>query len=209
MDWTEHYTKTAENFSLQMNFIHTLQEQTKHIRNLRVLDFGAGPIPHTVSIYGRLQEDQETTVAYDPELTISSPSSENTFEPEVKWTNRAPTGETFHLVICNFSLHHAGGDLNSIIKGLASYSPEMIGITDYDFTQATREDFERTFISQQEIKELNTLFRGDLQACFDYHRRLGLNDFKRGLQESGFNLVASKPGDKIAQYKFFLIGKKG
>ena len=209
MDWTEHFTKTAENFYLQLDFIHTLQDQTSHIRNLRVLDFGSGPIPHTISTFGRLQKDQEVVVAYDPMLTTLSPNSENTYDSEVRWTNKIPTGEKFHLIVCNFSLHHTGEDLDSVIKGLAVYSPEMIGIIDYDFTRVTREDFEKTFISQQEIKELNTLFGGDWQACFDYHRRLGLNDFKKCLQESGFNVVVSKNGDKVAQNKFFLIGKKG
>lgn len=207
-NWTEHFTKTAENFYLQLDFIHTLQDQTSHIRKLRVLDFGAGPIPHTINTFGKLQKDQEVVVAYDPMITAPSPNSEVTFGREVRWTNQAPTDEKFHLIVCDFSLHHLSGDLSSIIKGLMVYSPELIGIIDYDFTGTTREDFEKTFISQQEIKELNTLFKGDWQACFDYHKRLGLDDFKRGLQESSFNLIVSKNGDKIAQNKFFLIGKK-
>lgn len=207
MDWTEHFTKTAENFYLQLDFIHTLQDQTKHIRNLRVLDFGSGPVPHTISTFGMLQKDQEVVVAYDPTL-IPSPNLENTFDTEVRWTNKLPTDEKFHLIVCNFSLHHVSGDLDSIIKGLVAYSPEIIGITDYDFTEASLEEFEKIFISEQEIKELNMLFNGDWQACFDYHRRLGLNDFKKSLQESGFNVVVSKNGDKIAQNKFFLIGKR-
>lgn len=207
-DKTEHFRKTAENFYFQLDFIHALQDQTRQIRKLRVLDFGAGPTPLPISTFGMLQKDQEVVVAYDPTVTTPTDNSEKVFGAEVQWTNQAPVGEKFHLIVCHFSLHHVSGDLSSIIKGLTAYSPEIIGIADYDFTGSTLDDFGKTFISEQELKELNTLFNGDRQACFDYHRRLGVDDFKRGLQEAGFNLVASRSGNGMAQNKFYLIGKK-
>ncbi|EKD52707.1 MAG: hypothetical protein ACD_61C00269G0003 [uncultured bacterium] len=206
MDQFEHFNKTAENFYLQLDFIHSLQDQTRHIHNLRVLDYGSGS--QVIGRFGMIQKDQEVVLAYDPMSDITPSVSKNIPGAEVRRTNQAPTGEKFHLIVCNFSLHHVNGDLDSVIKELTVYSPEIIGITDYDFTEASLEDFRKTFISEQEIKELNTLFNGDWQACFDYHRRLGLNDFRRCLQESGFNLVVSKAGDKIAKNKFFLVGKK-
>lgn len=204
----EHFKKTAENFYFQLDFIHALQNQTSQVRKLRVLDFGAGPTPTPISTFGVLQKDQEAVAAYDPTVTTSTRHPEKVFGAVIQWTNQAPIGEKFHLIVCHFSLHHVKGDLNSIIKELMAYSPEIIAIADYDFTKSTLEDFEKTFISEQELKELNTLFRGDRQACFDYHKRLGIDDFKRGLQESGFTLVASRNGNGIAQNKFYLIGQK-
>jgi hypothetical protein len=206
--WTEHFGNTEENFHLQVDFIHELKNQTGGIRELRVLDFGSGPVPYTSSAFSRLQKDQEIVVAYDPTVANPPSNSENTFGAEIHWTDREPAGEKFHLIVCNFSLHHLSGDLSSIIKGLTVYSPQIIGIADYDYTGKALEDFEKTFVSQQETKELNSLFNGDWQACFDYHRRLGMDDFKKGLRKSGFDPVVSKKGDKIAESKFFLIGRR-
>lgn len=204
----EHLIKTAENFYFQLDFIHNLQDQTSHIRRLRVLDFGAGSSLVPINHFNMLQKDQEVVVAYDPLVAVPAHNPGGVFGAEVRQTNQPPVGEKFHLVVCNFSLHHIGEDLRSTIGGLAAYSPEVIGIADYDFTGSTREDFERTFISEQESKELETLFKGDWRACFDYHRRWGAGDFKRGLQELGFNLVVSKNGNGLAKNKFYLIGKR-
>lgn len=205
-DRAEHFIKTAENFHFQLNFVHALQAQTSHIRKLRVLDFGAGPTPAPISTFDMLQKDQEIVVAYDPAVATPLRNSEKVFGAEVQWTNQAPIGE-FHLIVCNFSLHHIGGDLGTTIQGLMAYSPEIIGIADYDYTGSTQEDFEQTFVSEGEQKELRALFGENWQSCFDYHRRLGVDDFKGALQALGFNLVTSRNGAGIAKNKFYLIGK--
>ena len=66
-NYLEHYHRTEGNFHFYLLIIDILKDLTKDVPNLRVLDYGAGAIPYTITPISVLQKDQHT-VAYDPQL---------------------------------------------------------------------------------------------------------------------------------------------
>jgi len=204
-NYLEHYHRTEGNFHFYLLIIDILKDLTKDVPNLRVLDYGAGAIPYTITPISVLQKDQHT-VAYDPQL------AEDIFKAlpginSIQWVKEPPLGQAFDLAVCHFSLHHMTKPPMEALGELKDYHLSLVTIADYDFTDSTFEEFRKVFIADQELKELRTVFGGDWEACFAYHSRFGLNAYQQALETNGFNLIRIERGKGIAKNKILLIGK--
>ena len=51
-------------------------------------------------------------------------------------------------------------------------------------------------------------FGGDLQACFDKHSEIGMDDDIEGLIKNGYEIVATYRGEGVARYKVLVVAKK-
>lgn len=203
----EHYERTKDNFVFQFEMIKALRDATENIRNLRTLDYGAGAITYPITQFSRLQKDQEETIAFDRNIANRTRRSLDNAS-SIEWTGIAPTGH-FDLVVCHFSLHHMQEKPGDVIRDLLKiYSLELICIADYDYIKTDQQQFADTFISQQEQKELESLFNGDLQACFEYHRQFGKDAAMSSMINCGLRIISDRRGQGIARHKFFIIGKK-
>lgn len=205
INWQEHFERTKENFALQSRMREALKAATADFRRMRVLDYGAGATPLSITQFSTLQQDQRETVAFDPDLKARNPQAVGSLAP-IEWTSQEPSG-TFDLIVCHFSLHHLREKPLLVVGRLLGYQPRVFCIADYDYTQADLGQFRQTFISQQEQKELATLFGSDWRACFEYHRRLSMVTFQEALAGNGFRISVAERGQGVAGFKFFVIGK--
>ncbi|OGH18935.1 MAG: hypothetical protein A2868_03685 [Candidatus Levybacteria bacterium RIFCSPHIGHO2_01_FULL_40_15b] len=197
--------KTKDNFLFQRRFLQVLAELTRDIPQPKVLDYGAGANPYNITLFSRIRRGQET-VAYEPSL------HQNIFKVgrisnDVLWTKEAPVGQRFDIVICSFSLHHMERPPEEAISDLRDYKPALIALSDYDFGGITLDEFRDIFLSEAEHEELQILFGGDLQKCFDFHRRFGLSAFRGALEQNGFHVAQMESGEGLAKNKFFMIGQ--
>ncbi len=200
----EQLERSITNGDFYDQFRFTLHEHIKGIQNLRVLDYGSG----NISLFLTLKAGQ-ATVAYDPQADMQTyhramPDKRK----RVIWINEAPHGELFDLVVCYFSMHHMGQPPDMTVRQLLEYQPRLLAIGEYDYTKATQADFDNTFVSESEQKELEEMFDGDQAACFAYHNRLGQEQYRRAFEENGFNIVRQENGHGVASNKFFIVGKR-
>lgn len=198
-NFREHLKKTAGNSEFQLRISHVLKELTQDMPKLRVLDYGAGAIPTSVTLTSTIREEQET-VAYDP----CYEGVQTQKESGIRWTKKLPVKEKFDLAICHFSLHHIDKSPKKVLRELRSYS-SIIVVADYDFTKATLAEFKSVFISEPEQEELRVLFGGDWEECFAFHSYYDRFTYEKALKKNGFDTV-SESGKGIAKHKFLLIG---
>lgn len=88
------------------------------------------------------------------------------------------------------------------------YQPKIIAIAEYDYAGTTPEEFSQTFVSNPEKKELEDVYGGDTETCFEAHRRLGTGDVSEALREAGFAVGPVTKGEGAVRHKAFLIGKR-
>jgi hypothetical protein len=201
---SEHFRKTGENFIFFSNLLARLQEHTQGIPQLRLIDYGAGTLLYRSSIFAGLHHDQQPVVAYDPSVDLTTTKLGN----NIIWTNIKPTGIAFDVVVCHFSLHHISNQLEETINKFTLFDPRFIVIADYDYTDASLDDFANSFISQQELRELEEGFDGDIQVCFDFHRQFGAQSIIKALSVNNYQILCHQYGAGIAKYKFFIIAGK-
>lgn len=189
-------------------FRNALQKHSGCKSGLRVLDYGAGKAS---LLFMRLAPDQMPVVAYDPHVDFSDPIFNTEYYKSTHGINSLSfaAGE-FDLAICHFSLHHMTTPITEALQTIrdTSGSP-TIAIAEYDYTKATQEEFATSFANQQEKRELNQVFQGDIEACFNFHRRAGISDYEGALQKAGYNISHRGKGEEFAANKFFLIAEAG
>lgn len=204
MNFRERYLRYPDHYHFHDRIREILKYYTHGIPMLRVLDYGSGAIRHSLGFFRLLQRDQAPVVAYDPSLDDRAVALN---EPgETTWTNEAPVGKSFDLVVCHYSLHHMAGHPQSIIGNIRVYKPRLIAIMEYDYRQSTVEEFAQTFTTENEVRELTEVFHGDVEACFEYHRQIGRDVYHSGLGSNGFRILHDESGIGVAQHKFILIG---
>lgn len=193
-----------ENFGFHRNLMEALKRVTSQTPNLRILDYGAGS-GYDFSQFSRIQKDQAPVVAYEPGLGEDQLGERR----GVIWSKDLPQGE-FDMVVMNYSLHHIEGrPLEEVIAEVQRTNmPKWIVIVDYDFKgqAADQEQFRRAFVSDLEKRELQTQFAGDVQQCFEFHSRLGREDFERALSQSAYSVIEEGQGEDTAVFKFFVVG---
>lgn len=205
-----------ENSRFLDEFRNALAEVVKPLDALRTLDYGSGASPSLFGFFAGLHSKERVT-AFDPEADVAAvallneavlPLLRNLRKDLelVRWTNQPPEAD-FDLVICNFSIHHMKRSPQEVIESLRTYQPRLVAIAEYDYTKATRKEFERTFIADAEKGELDRLFAGDVAACFDFHSRFGGADFSQALTSQGFRITHRGVGQGYAAYKIFLVGE--
>lgn len=201
------FERNTGNFTFAFKFRDALKDVTSSVPSLRILDYGAGAHPYLFSFFSILHRDQQPVVAYDPSIRADVSYTEYN-ERAARWTGIRPEG-FFHLVVCNFSIHHMERPPREIFEELvSSYNPQFLALAEYDYTKADVNEFANTFVNESEEKELRKLFAGNMQRCFDFHRNLGYEDFRSALEDNGFSLVQTAWGEGIAVHKFLMIGKR-
>jgi hypothetical protein len=194
------------NFEFNDRLIITLIELTKGTQPLKVLDYGAGLTPHNITRYAYLQENQHT-VAFEPRLTNPSIKKNGLVNGVVEWVNERPQPQHFDLVVYSFSLHHMNKAPYDIIRQDEIYDPTFVAIIENDVSNSTLDGFKKGFQAEAEREELQSMFGGDWQKCFDFHMRLGENDYREALERNGFTVFPTQRGEGVAANKFFMIGK--
>lgn len=191
-------------------FRKRLTSRTSNMRNLRVLDFGAGAIPRLTSTFTALQPDQLPVTAYDPHLDLSLLPQTDRSQASDLWVSDMPEGQ-FDLLVCNFSLHHMEGSLAERIRDLTErFNPRLFAIADYNYEDIPEAQFLETFSSEQEQAELRNLFGGNVQNAYAYHSRLMEPDFINVLENNGYVVRQDDihEGFGAAASKFFVIGER-
>jgi len=195
-----------DNGSYQTELRQTLIQAVKPFETLRTLDYGAGVSPD-ISLFHGLHPSEEV-ICFDPEVDLDA----GHLHPIVRdiilksWVTKPPEGQ-FDLVVCHFSIHHMGRNPKDVVDSLRNFNPKLVTIAEYDYTKATREEFERTFIADAEKGELDNLFGGDMAACFDFHSKFRETDFSQALTSQGFRVAHRGVGQGYAAYKLFLVGE--
>lgn len=200
-----------EAFQDNVGFLYRYRDQlaarTSKVDNLRILDYGAGEVAQTAYLLSSIRRNGVTVVAYDPHLQVSRAITRP--EGGIELTTQEPDPQEFQVVTLGFMLHHLGQAPTQVIGGLADrYVPRWVGIVEYDYKKADKKEFQETFASMAEQDELRKQFGGDLEACWDYHRRLGEQDFRNALTTTSFRVVANEHGRGFARDKFFLLGER-
>jgi hypothetical protein len=196
--------KNEGNSTFKNNFVLTLQKAVRDVPNLLVLDYGSGKDHfRTTTAFSDLKHGQ-VTVAYEPTLDRNSEHVLRNGNKTI-WSKEEPKGREFDLVICNFSLHHMEEPLKTL-SGLRDFEPKFIAVSEYDFKEATINEFKNGFQGDFEQRELRVHFEGNWQRCLDFHQRVGEEEVRQGLEQSGYSILKHKRGEGTAQNKFFMIG---
>lgn len=196
-----------DNVGILFRYRDQLAAKTSGVKDLRILDYGAGEVAQTAYLLSSVRRNGVTVVAYDPLLD----SSRAVTRPEggIELTTQEPDPQEFQVVTLGFMLHHLNRAPAEVIGDLAGrYSPRWVGLVEYDFTRASAEEFKETFASMAEQHEIRKQFGGDLEACWKYHKRLGEEDYRKALAPNGFQVVSNDRGRGFARNKFFLIGER-
>lgn len=188
------------NADLYLRFVESLRQEVAALPGLRVLDYGAGAIPGPLSFFSDLHPN-ETLIAYDPNISqMVVPETDRLI-----WTNIEPDGP-FDLIVCSFSGHHMEKSPRRVIQGLLEkYPGSLIAIADYDFVGSSLADFQAVFIADAEQTELQDLYGGDVESCFEEHSRWGYDDWMHALEASGYEVKHMMVGKGYKGHKFFLI----
>src|SRR3989344_3327374 len=193
------------NFAFLADFRATIKDIIVELPSVRVLDYGAGVFPYPYGLFSLLHSEEET-IAYDPDVDMKHYNSTPEAWKIAKWTDIAPVGQKFDLVICHFSMHHMSGEPTTEIKDLEDYSPQFVAVADYDYSGVSEGDFEKTFVADAELNELEKLFKKDVAACHKLHSKYNRSTFQDALTKNGYQIIRQGTGEGVAKHKFFLIG---
>ncbi len=201
-----YYEQMAPHYDFHLSFNKTLEEVMPHLPARTILDFGAGRIPSHSTPFSKTGRN---VVAFDPSVDIALYRQLQPRWPQSapQWTNVLPTGE-FPLIGCHFSMHHLSTSPEETIADFRRFSPRIVTVADYDFTSATREEFAQAFRTETEMQEIDELFDGDIDACYEFHRRLGKQDYLNALQQNGYDVIREVNGLDTAKYKFYVFAEK-
>ena len=203
-DRSKLYERAASSLDFLSDFRTALTLETEGVRNLRGLDYGAGT-NSPWSLFDYLHPDQSRLVAYDPHMPEGAYSEADSQFEMPGWVGKPPEGR-FDLVVCHFSLHHIDMPLEEIILSLRKYGG-VLGIAEYDYSKSSKAEFAETFVNQQEQKELEELFSGDMAAAYAFHRRLSRQDFRKALEQHGYKVAQEGQGKGLSRHKFFMVGR--
>lgn len=200
-----------DNFDFQLRLLDWVSKQIhpEEGKAICILDYGSGADASRAGFWQLVGTDETKVVAYDPQ--IKKPGRLRPYADRVEITNKEPVDHRrFDMVVFNFSLHHMEDPQGVINRVSERLSPENILVVDYNYPKKIMPDeFQRSFATAAEQREVRRQFAGDWEKCKIYHTRFSREEYHEALESAGYQVIGEIMGRGCATYKFALLARRG